>query len=134
MDRGDGRLNNPYIQPLFQNSNNDEWGTIHMIVGMGGRRGDLCPRKVGLTHCSLFAQLLSNRTSFWTSFVLFGRLKRRCLPGMRRNGPTGGRREAEVRRSSQWTARSWCGATSTTSGFPEVPLSANHNGSNKLIV
>lgn len=46
LDRGDGRLTDPYIQPIFQRSDNDEWGTIHLIVGMGGRRGDLCPKKV----------------------------------------------------------------------------------------
>lgn len=45
-DRGDGRLNDPYIHPIFARSDNEDWGTIHMIVGMGGRRGDLCPRKV----------------------------------------------------------------------------------------
>jgi len=45
LDRGDGRLTDPYIQPIFQRSDNDEWGTIHLIVGMGGRRGDLCPKK-----------------------------------------------------------------------------------------
>lgn len=63
----------PYTEPGPAGGSGEraQWGTIHMIIGMGGRRGDQCAAQVRIGHSALTLSLdaVAHIRHRWSSFA-----------------------------------------------------------------